>query len=372
MTNKYLVKLAASLKDEKDVAKSFAQTSAAGYAGHIVGMAVGGVGGALLAAKSKRFGNLATRVVNRAKNFTAAAQATRAGKWIGKHTLGGGPAGVAGAVAGGIIGEEAAQYAGVRHGVMKAKKDQQEKRAEEKKKKDPVLSAAKAGIGSVVAGQVAGTASMIPNMSQGKRKFSKHETRSIRSYLRENKLRNVKFEKGNSLGVDAHFRLDDGINIGRTAPKGNWAKLKAKYQRPIVRSPKGNFNVLMHELGHAKDYANKSPLKTKIMQGTAATTRRAGVPAGIALGAAALSNEKTEKYAPAIAALPGLPVIHSEFSANRNAFKHIKKTLGKKKALGYAASMALPMASYIGTYGAAALGTHAAGKAMRHNRKQND
>lgn len=125
MTNKYLEKIAAKMHEEKDVAKAFAQTSAAGYAGHGAGMVVGGAGAALLAAKNKKFGAFAQRVVDKAKNYGARAEATRVGKFLGKHTGGGGPAGIAGAITGGFAGEEIAQYATVRHNVMKEKQRKQ-------------------------------------------------------------------------------------------------------------------------------------------------------------------------------------------------------------------------------------------------------
>lgn len=122
-TNIYLEKIAARLKDEGDAAKAFAQTSAAGYAGHIGGALVGAAGGALLAAKSPKVRNLASRAVGAAGRLGERFKNTGVGKFIGKHTQGGGPTGLVGGIAGGVIGEEGAQYAATRHNIMKTKKD---------------------------------------------------------------------------------------------------------------------------------------------------------------------------------------------------------------------------------------------------------
>jgi hypothetical protein len=122
-TNVYLMKLAAKLKDEGDAAKAFAQTSAAGYAGHIGGLVAGSLGGALLASKSKRVQGLASKAVGAGERLAGRVKSTGIGKWVHKHVEGGGHGGLAGGIAGGIVGEEAAQYGTTRHNIMKTKQE---------------------------------------------------------------------------------------------------------------------------------------------------------------------------------------------------------------------------------------------------------
>jgi hypothetical protein len=127
ITNRYLEKIAAKLKDEGDAAKAFAQSSAAGYAGHVVGGAVGAIGAGLAASKSPAVGRLArkaivgTRLLGR--RFSSKGVGKKISDFAGKHIKGKGSlaAATAGGVAGGLAGEEAAQYAATRHNIMKAK-----------------------------------------------------------------------------------------------------------------------------------------------------------------------------------------------------------------------------------------------------------
>lgn len=118
-----------------------------------------------------------------------------------------------------------------------------------------------------------------------------------------------------------------------------------------------NPDILMHELGHAKDYKSFGGVKKLL------TTLRSPLAQGITGGAtiAALSNEKTRDYAPAIAAIPGLSMLREEAAANFHAFKGIKahkgsaaankflKKLVPKQMAGYAMAASAPV---LGAYGA--------------------
>lgn len=378
MTNKYLTKIAASLQDEKDSAKTFGKAWLAGHAGTYAGAAVGALGVGALAARHKGFGQALERTGQGIGRLRSRLSETGLGKGISKimgHKSG--PA-AAGAIVGGLAGGDIGDYAAIRHGIIHSKKNGNLQKQAEHKKKDPIVQGVVAGIGSVGMGQLAvmGAAGQeaLKGSFNSKGKYTKTELGSIRSYLRKNNLRNVKFEK-DFTKAGPHFRLDDGPKVHQTSGvrhDSNWQHLKSKYKRPIVNNPFKSFDTTMHELGHAKDYANKGSLRTKIQMGTQMTSRLGALPIGAALGATALKNKKTEKYAPLIAALPAVPVLHSEFSANHNAFKHIKKTMGRRRALGYAASHVLPMTSYAVTHGAPAIGTYFAGRAMKKNRVHND
>jgi hypothetical protein len=123
VTNKYLVKIAANFKDEKDVAKTFATSSVAGWGGHALGAAAGAAGLGLLASKNKRVGALAERAVAGAGRFGEKIKSTRVGGFLHKHMSGGGAAAVAGGLAGGVVGEEAANYVAIRRGMLGSKKN---------------------------------------------------------------------------------------------------------------------------------------------------------------------------------------------------------------------------------------------------------
>jgi hypothetical protein len=83
-----------------------------------------------------------------------------------------------------------------------------------------------------------------------------------------------------------------------------------------------NPDVIMHELGHAKDFSRHSTLKHII-------TSVGRNPLLIGGGTiAALSNEKTRDYAPAIAAIPGLTSLRNETVANYHAYHGIKAHKG--------------------------------------------
>lgn len=123
MTNKYLEKIAASMSDEKDTAKTFGRTWLAGHTGTVLGAAAGGailgspIGRKLVGRiQSTRFASGVKNMANTLKNSSVG---ITAGKWFGNKT---GPAAVGG-IAGGIIGGDIGDYAGIRHGILEAKKN---------------------------------------------------------------------------------------------------------------------------------------------------------------------------------------------------------------------------------------------------------
>ena len=245
------------------------------------------------------------------------------------------------------------------------------------KRKDPFLSFAKGAIGSVAAGSVAGLGAVgqIGYSGAKKSKYTKEELRSVRSYLRSSGLGSgVKFEKylhpagphmRPNINPSSKYHasrskdtVDHTLDAIFSGKGGSYSPRK----RFIVNNPTADFNILMHELGHAKDFSKHAPIKNGL-----AYMRVAGPALALAGGTAAISNKKTEKYAPAIAALPALPTLHSELTADYHAVRHIGKTLGAKRVGKYVGSHILPKLSYVGATLAPAVGFHQVLKARRHN-----
>lgn len=114
-------------------------------------------------------------------------------------------------------------------------------------------------------------------------------------------------------------------------------------------SGKINPDIMMHELGHAKDYSKFGKLKMRVR----AVSQTAGPLAAVA----ALTHDDTRDYAPAIAAVPGAVMLRDEAAANYHAYKGIKahkgaeaankfvKKLLPKQMGGYALAAAAPVAA---------------------------
>lgn len=106
-----------------------------------------------------------------------------------------------------------------------------------------------------------------------------------------------------------------------------------------------NAGVNLHELGHAKDFSSGAVRAKKL----GLILGRAPVLGAAFAGGAVLAarDKKTEKYAPAIAAVPGVLKLREEVAANYHAAKHLSKTKGLKTAGRYLRKVALPgMATY--------------------------
>jgi len=108
--------------------------------------------------------------------------------------------------------------------------------------------------------------------------------------------------------------------------------------------PIKNHDITMHELGHAKDFKSFGKLKTALSLG------RSPIVSGAAT-IAALSNDKTRDYAPAVAAVPGAMMLRDEAAANYHAYKGIKAHKGAAAANKFVKKL-LP--SQMGAYAIAA------------------
>jgi len=139
-----------------------------------------------------------------------------------------------------------------------------------------------------------------------------------------------------------------------------------------AKTPSGkmwNSNVLLHELGHAKDFSTGA----KNLKGIGAILGRTGVgKIGAGVGAiAALQNEKTEKYAPAIAAAPSLLRFREEVMANKHGYDFLKKTHGIAEGNKFLRKAVAPNMMHYGLGIAAPVAaTMAIGKYLKNHRKQ--
>jgi hypothetical protein len=123
MTNRYLEKIAASMQDEKDAAKTFAKSSVSGFAGHAAGAIIGGTAGAILGSKSKGVRAFSRRMMRKGTSYKKQFDKTGLGKVLNKHTMGGGATGIVGGIVGGHAVEEASNYAATRQGVLESKRN---------------------------------------------------------------------------------------------------------------------------------------------------------------------------------------------------------------------------------------------------------
>lgn len=201
-------------------------------------------------------------------------------------------------------------------------------------------------------------------------KFGKNtkNTESIKTGLSD-KLRKMKFgstkvrDMAHSFaeGVDNAFGPDLARKAGpHYVPSHGLAKGQSPKLRMGMYSHRND--ILAHELGHAA-----SNQKNKVWSAIAHSHGRAALGVGGAVGAvAALKDEDTEKYAPAIAAAgPGL-ILAEEANANRHAFNAIKKYQGKADAMKFFKKTAIPNQLNYGTMVAAAAGTAYAASKILH------
>lgn len=127
-----------------------------------------------------------------------------------------------------------------------------------------------------------------------------------------------------------------------------------------------NMDVMMHELGHAKDFNTHTSLKNKLQRfGNTKANEMA------LAGVAAMSNEKTRHYAPAVAAVPGALVLRSEAMANYHAYKGIKAHKGAAEARKFLTrTVPKQMLPYAVAAGGAAAGLHGANKLIDYINKK--
>lgn len=249
-----------------------------------------------------------------------------------------------------------------------------EKIAEQSKKyKSEGGSAVKWGAGSIFTGQAAGLGAiggMAIKAEKGPKHYSKEELSSVRSFLRKSGLGSkVKFEKDNPMGMpNPHMRENKTYKMNfRGQEVEHPFKNYGKHKTHVVNNPFKNYNVLMHELGHAKDFKNFGRTSTKARMMGYGISSKLAIPGGAALGYAAMQNKKTEKYAPLAALAPAIPALKGELTADFHALKHIGKTRGARAVGSYIGEHILPKASYGLALGAPAVATYAALRARRHN-----
>jgi hypothetical protein len=120
--NKYLTKIAASMQDEKDSAKTFGKAWLAGHAGTYAGAAIGGLALGTLANKNKAFASGAARIGHGLQGLRSRFSETGLGKGLGKMVGSKGSIATAGAIGGGILGGDIGDYAAIRHGIIHSKK----------------------------------------------------------------------------------------------------------------------------------------------------------------------------------------------------------------------------------------------------------
>jgi hypothetical protein len=230
-----------------------------------------------------------------------------------------------------------------------------EKIAEEKKKNQPFGYAVAGGATAVTLEPhlrgIAGQASMgkIHGRIHAPHRRGETNLHTIKHYLKASGLkgdvlldpgRKDPFSKIKSSGSTPHFNYKDLVHT------------QTGVRRSSVRNIKGvHPDIIMHELGHAKDYSRHIGPKALLNKTYASKHGRMGF--GMA-GSALLTDKQTENYAPALAAVPGLAQMRSEGAANMHAFRGIKAHKGIGAANKFLARTALPNMAHYGASNAVA------------------
>lgn len=261
-------------------------------------------------------------------------------------------------------------------------KTDHEKTADDKKKSNWHPGTA---IGATIAGSVLSSGLAIPQLHLTKKVIDKVHSPSdsgadlgtIKKFMRDNGLHKTTTFNTRSHATEKNFGTHSGSKgklnkaFKAMADSGGMgsgpAYLHAKpfgAKKNVIigkefnnnGSKKINPDVLMHELGHAKDYASHGGLKMALR----GATRLAPLAS---LGA--LSNDKTRDYAPAIAAVPGIAMLRDEAAANYHAYHGIKAHKGTEAANKFVKKL-LPsqMGSYALAAAAPVAGTYIAKKIM--------
>lgn len=173
---------------------------------------------------------------------------------------------------------------------------------------------------------------------------------TVKKMIRDNKL-NVSFNQRESY-IDKHIKnnnhklVANAMNMAgapaymppeKTGGKGFVLGAKGRTLYGTTKSI--NPDIIMHELGHAKDFGKHKNIK---MGGQVAGKY------GNVAGTAMLLNEKTRDYAVPVTAISSLATLRSEGAANYHAYKGIQAHKGTMAANKFAKRL-LP--SQMGAYG---------------------
>lgn len=255
--------------------------------------------------------------------------------------------------------------------------------AEDKKKtsyvKSLAITAGAGAIGKTVgeAGMLGTQLAMMSKMENSKNTGANLST--IKHYMKHNDLKDVtfsenKFKKHLGASKGFHGFLKDQLH-DQAGVHGNPAYFHAKSlgggKNYVNKHGVKNHDVIMHELGHAKDFKRFG--KTK-MTANALSMFASHHPVGIVgqyAGAAALAKKKeTRKYAPLVPLVAAAPTLINEGKANVNAMKGIHAHKGLKAALKYGKGVgALNTASYWSRPAGLAAGIYSATKILDHIEK---
>jgi hypothetical protein len=179
---------------------------------------------------------------------------------------------------------------------------------------------------------------------------------TVKKFMKDNKLHNkVTFNNREHSLHKSKMPLMDRLRVQATEYHG-FAAYHPNHSggKAHITGVRGkNKDVLMHELGHAKDFNSHSSVKRVGMHIARHPHSHAAFGAA---GALMLSNDKTRDYAPLASAVPGALMLREEAAANYHAFKGIKahkgahagnkflKGMARKNMINYGLSAAAPVA----------------------------
>lgn len=232
-------------------------------------------------------------------------------------------------------------------------------------------------IGGTVAGHLVGATGAYSTLKTMKAVDSPHseaDIGTIKKMVRDNKLDvsfNTRTHNINKVYSDTSTSINGALHEQhRKAIKGmvhpafvpGFGKVQKSFIAG-VKSYKGTANkdVIMHELGHAKDFSKHKNLKV----GTLHAGRLGGLASKLAL-----TNKKTEKYSIPIAVASTLPTLRSEGMANYHAYKGIQAHKGSASANRFLKRL-VPhqMAGYAGTALGTVAGAYAGKKLLDYMNK---
>ncbi|HET8686066.1 MAG TPA: hypothetical protein VFM18_05300 [Methanosarcina sp.] len=220
-------------------------------------------------------------------------------------------------------------------------------------------------VGSMALGSAIGHAVTLPvtshfgdKLEAQFRKTGQADSSTIKSFLRNNKLK-TSFNVRDSVIDRKHGNSIQG-KILRSMRRGGPAYEPSTDTVVGVRRHGRviNKDVIMHELGHAKDRSSFKTLKTLEGRLTRTSIGKLGTTAAVG---AALYNKDTRDYAPAVAAVPGALVMRQEGMANYHAYKAIRNHKGAAAGKEFLKKIVKPNTfNYLSSVAAPVLGAYVA------------
>lgn len=233
----------------------------------------------------------------------------------------------------------------------------------------PIAALGAATAGGLLSAPIAAVGQEAGRKLNNQHMFSNHRIQNvvnmptIKKFMKENNL-----SKETTLSENKVVQKNKGVSsVGRMVAHDLNTSQRPAYYSPLngkgvvggVRTSQGvNKDVLMHELGHVKDFSKAKTIK----RGLSLIGR---TPAAQVAAVGALSHDSTRDYAVPLAAAGAGIVLREEAAANYHAYKAVKKHQGSEAANLFAKKIIKPNTiNYGATLGAGVAAAYAGKKIL--------